>query len=126
MQAEIHTEKQITKKVQHNLDRAHKLIDTEKADLANQVRELQDLLKGLKGPGLGKDKVEREIEDAHLLEGFMPGVRDSLGEDALSRGIEAVCLQKTLEAEALQVGYMPGTVSASKSASGSCTWLYAL
>ena len=107
VQAELHREKQRGAKLQDSLDTARALLDTDKAELVEQSHNLQNLLLHLKAGGLGKDRAEQEIEEAHLLDGFMPGVRDSVGEDMLTRGLEAQCLQQTLETEAREVRRAP-------------------
>lgn len=103
VQAELHAQKQQTAVVQKNLEYAQTMIEAEKTDLMERIENLQNLLLHIKVPSRNKDRAELEIENANLLDGFMPSVRDSIGEDALSRGVAAACMQKTIEAEALQV-----------------------
>ena len=105
LQAELQWQKQHSESLQDALDNTRKLLsETDKQELQQHVHNLQNLLLYLKMPGnSGKDRTERDIDDAKLLDGFMPSVRDSLGEDFLSRGVQAECLQQTLVADALQV-----------------------
>jgi hypothetical protein len=90
--------------VQSALDDVLALADTEKETLVAQIHNLQNLLLHLRPSAAAtKDRAEREVEDAHLLDGFLPGVRESVGDELFSRTVQAECLQKTLVADALQV-----------------------
>lgn len=70
-----------------------------------QLKNLQDLLCGLKLPGRPADSADRELTEANLLDGLMPGCRDSVNMDVMSKGIEGRCLQamRTEELVAVRV-----------------------
>ena len=63
-----------------------------------QLRDLQDLLGGLRlGGEAGRESV------GNLLDALQPGARDSLRGDALSKGIEGRCMQAMRQEELIAV-----------------------
>jgi hypothetical protein len=93
MQAKVTAATAQTELLQEELNRKNILADKSKEEVEMQLNNLQNLLCGLKLPGRVHDSLDRELQEANLLDGLMPGCRDSVNMDVMSKGIEGRCLQ---------------------------------
>lgn len=94
MQAELHSANARVQELRTRLQDAKNRRDPNREQLLEQVHNLQNLLLGMRAPGSGSDGTP--------VDGLLAGM-DVGSENAMAAGAEKMCLQKTKEAEAIQV-----------------------